>query len=183
MHNEGRLFSQVAAEAGVPNEKAMVACYLLNLSRQGKTLDEAAALLHKDRCEARDYARDWAIAFVDYDTTRQPLRLVWRKEKRGYWLLAVDGLQIAEAVADGEGGYIGRELATGSYPGRARLASDGSKAEIAMRRLSLDLERRSIEIFGVDDVVIFIADAECQEQVAPKINDDVARLRTALAAA
>jgi hypothetical protein len=182
MHNEGRLFSQVAAEAGVPAEKAIIACYLLSLSKEGKTLDEAATLLRKERCDARDYARDWSIPFVDYDTKRQPLSLSWRKEKRGRWILAVDGLEVAEAISDGEGGYDARELVT-SNPRRARLAAEGSKAEIAMRRLSLDLERRSVEVFGVDDVLIFIEDAEGAEIVAPKMADDPARLRKALAAA
>lgn len=182
MHNEGRLFSQVAAEAGVPTEKAMIACYLLNLSKEGKTLDEAATLLRKDRCEARDYARDWSIPFVDYDTKRQPLSLSWRKEKRGRWVLAVDGLTIAEATSDGHGGYTARELGA-SNPCRARLAADGSKADVAMRRLSLDLERRSVEVFGVDDVLIFIEDADGAEIVAPKMAEDAARLRKALAAA
>lgn len=184
MQNEGRLYSQVAAEAGVTTEKAMVACYLSNLSKQGKTLDEAATLLRKQRCEARDVARDWGITFRDYSTAPRPLALAWVKEKRGRWILAVDGAVIAEAVSDGRGGYDARELARGN-PNRARIAAMGSKAEIAIRRLSTDLERLSVEIFGVDDIEIRLTDETIGGGyivMAPKPSENVAQLRQALAA-
>jgi hypothetical protein len=184
MQNEGRLYSQVAAEAGVTTEKAMVACYLSNLSNEGKSLDEAATLLRKQRCEVRDVARDWGITFRDYSTVPRPLAIVWVKEKRGRWILAVDGAEIAEAVSDGHGGYNGRELVAGN-PSRARIASMGSKAEIAIRRLSVDLERLSVEIFGVDDIEIRMTDETVGGGylvMAPKPADNAAQLRQALAA-
>lgn len=173
MHNEGRLYSQVAAEAGVPTEKAMIACYLLNLSKEGKTLDEAAALTRRDRCEVRDYARDWGISFSDYMTSPQPLVVTWEKAQRGLWELKLDGLVIATAISDGTGtgGYIAQRK---SHSMRA----DGSTAEIAMRRLSAELERRSVEIFDLEDVQIWMGG----DLLAPLPSADPATLRKALAA-
>lgn len=177
MHNEGRLFSQVAAEAGVPIEKAMIACYMLNLSREGKTLDEAAMLLRKDRCDAREYARDWGIAFSDYMTSPQPLSLSWQKAKRGRWELMLDGLLIAVATSDGRG--------DGSYTAKREshsLECGGSSAEIAIRRLSAELEKQSVEVFGLDDVQIWMEDDGHRDLLAPQPATDPAKLRRALAA-
>lgn len=175
MENEGRLFSQVAAEAGVPIERAMVACYLLNLSKQGKSLDDAATLIRKPRCEARDYARDWGISFSDYMTTARPLILTWTKPKRGRWELLLDGLLIAVADADGHGGYKAHRT-------NPELVAYGSDAEVAIRRLSIELERRSVEIFGLDDVVIEIDQGGELSRMAPKLAEDPHKLRRALAA-
>lgn len=176
MQNEGRLYSQVAAEAGVTIEKAMVACYLLNLSREGKTLDQAAQLTRKDRCEVRDYARDWGIAFTDYVTAPQPLQIAWEKVKRGRWELKLDGLLIAAADADGAGGYIATRLTQ-------NITCNGSSAEIAMRRLSIELERRSVEIFDLDDVRIDMIEDSQRTTLAPQPAADPRKLRTALGAA
>jgi hypothetical protein len=173
MDNEGRLFSQVAAEAGVPAEKAMVACYLLNLSRQGKTLDEAATLLRKRRCEARDYARDWGISFTDYKPARKPLVLKWTKPRRGRWELIVGDALVAAADSDGQGGYTACAEA-------ASIREVGSSAEVAIRRASIELERRSVEIFGVDDVEIRMVSDGCHDVMAPKSPADTAKLRSAL---
>ena len=180
MHNEGRLHAQVAAEAGVTTEKAMVACYLSNLAKDGKTLDEAAALLRKERCEARDIARDWGIAFSDYAPAAQPLSLTWQKEKRGRWLLMLDGAAIAQAVSDGAGGYQAWRL---SADKRIGAKVEGSNAEVAMRRVSAALDRQSVAIFGVDDVRIAMVDADgLVTALAPKVADNHAALRKALAA-
>lgn len=176
MQNDGRLYSQVAAMAGVTTDKAMVACYLSNLAKDGKTLDEAAALILAPRSYARDYARDWGISFSDYSTASQPLTLTWTKAKRGRWELTLDGLLIASADADGAGGYNakhGKPLA---------LAASGSDAEVAIRRLSVEIEMRSLEIFGVDDVVIEIDQAGEVTRMAPKPAADPMKLRRALAA-
>lgn len=177
MLNEGRLFSQVAAMADVPIEKAMVACYMANLAREGRTLNEAAALLRKERHEARDYARDWGIAFPDY-TAAAPLVLTWTKEERGRWTLKLDGAEIASATADRNGGGA----YTATREGHAFEAS-GSSAEIAMRRMSAELERRSLEIFGVDDVQVWIAAPSGDDLLAPKFAENPTGLRRALAAA
>lgn len=180
MHNEGRLFSQVAAEAHVTNEKAMVACYLANLAKDGKTLDEAATLLRKPRYEARDVARDWGIVFSDYSPATTPLSMDWAKEKRGRWILTVDGLTIAEAVSDGAGGYHAWRLA-----GEKRIGArhEGSNAEVAIRRLSIALERDSVAIFGVDEIRIGMPDPDgAYIALAPKIADNRAELCRALAA-
>lgn len=177
MDNEGRLFSQVAAEAGVSAETAMVACYLLNLSRKGKSMDDAAALMRKGRAEVRSYARDWGISFSDYMTSPQPLRLTWVKTKRGRWELSLDGLLIAFAVSDGSG--------TGSYVAKREtheLVEFGSSAEIAIRRLSEKLEQHSVAIFGLDDVQIFMAFEHGHDLVAPKSDADTGKFRRALAA-
>lgn len=177
MDNEGRLFSQVAAEAGVSAETAMVACYLLNLSRKGKTMDDAAALMRKERADVRSYARDWGISFSDYMTSPRPLRIVWEKAKRGRWELKLGGMLIAVAVSDGTG--------TGSYIASRQtheLTERGSSAEIAIRRLSEALERQSVEIFGLDDVQILMALDERHQLVAPVTDADPAKLQRALAA-
>lgn len=176
MNNEGRLYSQVAAEAGVPTEQAMTACYLLQLSRQGKTLDEAAALMRKPRHEAREYARDWGISFADYIMSPQPLAITWAKPKRGLWELKLDGLLIAAATSDGNG--------TGAYTARREthdMTESGSSAEIAMRRLSVEIERRSVEIFGVDDVQIWIEQDGARDILAPRAAEDPGKLQRALA--
>lgn len=178
MDNSGRLYSQVAAEAGVTTEKAMVACYLLNLSRQGKSLDEAAALLRQSRASARDYARDWGIAFKDYSAAAVPLAIDWRKEKRGRWVLEIDGALVAEAESDGKGGYRARPA------GSREWSHGGSRATVAIRLLSLMLERQSVRIFGVDDVVISMLDADgIRERLAPKMAANTVDLQRALAAA
>lgn len=171
MDNEGRLYSQVAAQAGVTPERAMVACYLSNLSKAGKTMDEAATLLRKQRCDVREYARDWGISFVDYSPAPQPLRLEWVKPKRGRWELKIGDAEIAEAITDGNG--------CGSYMAR-RGTGDwhyGSSAEIAIRRLSEEMERDSVGLFGVDDVVISM---QGSGRVAPKEPGDAHKLAAAL---
>ena len=175
MQNEGRLYSQVDVEAGVTTEKAMVACYLANLSKQRKTLGEAADLIRSPRHAARDYARDWGISFSDYMTSPQPLTLTWTKPKRGRWELKLDGLLIAVADADGKGGYIAHRT-------NPALTVVGSDAEIAIRRLSVEIEQRSVEIFGLDDVVIEIDQAGEISRMAPKLAADPGKLRRALAA-
>lgn len=181
MHNEGRLFSQVAAEAGVPTEKAMIACYLANLSKEGKTLNEGAALLRKERCEVRDYARDWGISFPDYAAAASPLSLIWHKKERGLWTLEHRGSVVAEAASDGDGAYKARYVGRAS---EAPAAATGSSAEIAMRRLSLAMERRCDDLFGTDDVAIKVkVEGSRALQIAPKPAEDPARLRKALAVA
>jgi hypothetical protein len=175
MQNEGRLYSQVAAEAGVTTEKAMIACYLSNLSKEGKTLGEAAALIRSPRHAARDYARDWGISFSDYMTSPQPLTLTWTKPKRGRWELMLDGLLIAVADADGKGGYIAHRT-------NPAITVAGSDAEVAIKRLSVEIERLSVEIFGLDDVVIEIDQAGEVSRAAPKPAADPDKLRRALAA-
>lgn len=170
MDNNGRLYSQVAAQAGVTPERAMVACYLSNLSKAGRTMDEAASLLRKHRADVREFARDWNISFVDYDRTRRPLELAWAKVKRGRREMTVGADTIAEAISDGSGGY------------KARFSTEawhhGSSAEIAIRRASSDIERRSVELFGVDDIVIVM---DGYGRVAPKIAENTKKLARALA--
>lgn len=163
MDNSGRLYSQVAAEAGVKPDEAMIACYLLNLSRQGKTICEAGALLRQDRATIRDYSRDWGISFIDYAPAATPLCLSWTKEKRGRWTLELGGVLVAEAESDGEGGYCARKS------GETEWTHSGSSAEVAIRRLSIAMERASVQIFGVDDIVISMMDKDgFPERMAPK---------------
>lgn len=162
MDNTGRSWQQVAAEASVAPEVAMTACYLANCAREGKSLDQAAQLLRKDRSEARSYARDWGIRFVDYVTAPQPLALVWTKPKRGLWTLMLGDVMVAEATPDGNG--------TGGYGARKNGEEThyfGSSAEIAIRRLSANLEARSVEIFGVDDVSIAMDLPDGRQHLVP----------------
>ena len=148
MDNTGKMYSQVAAAAKVTEQQASVACYLLNLSRSGKRLDDAAALLRMERPEVRDHARSWAIPFEDYQPNSNPLTLTWEKPKRGLWELKHDGAVIAVAQSDGEGGY------SAAIGGGIRQSFDGSSASVAIKHCSRALERLSLTVLGVDDVVI-----------------------------
>lgn len=173
MDNGGRSWQQVAAEAKVPAERAMIACYLSNLSRAGRSMEDAANLLRKGRGEVRTIARDWGLRFSDYSPAPQPLLLTWLKPKRGRWELAIDGALIAEAVAAGDDGYKARRI--------DREWHRGSTAEIAIRRLSEDMERDCLDLFGVDDVVIVMKqDGFTAHQVAPAVEDRAETLRRAL---
>lgn len=177
MDNDVRLFSQVAAEAAVSAESAMVACYLLSLSRSGKSLDDAATLMRKPRAEVRTVARDWGIAFPDYLLTAAPLQLVWEKVKRGRWELRLGDVLIgtADSAGAGNGSYI-------AYRDNDRLQVDGSSAVIAMTRLSDEIEKRSVDIFGVDDVQIYMTDADGSKLLSPKYPPNAQDMRRALAA-
>lgn len=175
MENSAKMFSQVAAAAGVTDQQAMVACYLLNLARAGKQLDEAAALLRMSRPEVRDHARSWAIPFTDYTANTAPLKLTWIKAKRGLWELHHDGRVVAVAQSDGSGGY------TAAITGRPRDHWDGSAAYAAIGRASHALERDSVERLGVDDVVILGPRADREiDQLAPKDIGDRASLARVL---
>lgn len=66
MENIGRLFSQVAAEAGVTENRAKLAVYLFGLGNQGKTIGQAAALMRRKPSTIKTLARDFMIDFADY---------------------------------------------------------------------------------------------------------------------
>ncbi|WP_420140181.1 hypothetical protein [Sphingomonas sp.] len=66
MENPGRLFGQIAAEAGITEAKAKVALYLMGLAEQGRSLDYAAGALQKKPSTVRTYARDFLIDFADF---------------------------------------------------------------------------------------------------------------------
>ena len=66
MDNPGKLLGQIAAEAGVTNNSAKVAIYLLGLARDGRSLDYAAKSLRIEPETAKRYARDFLIDFADY---------------------------------------------------------------------------------------------------------------------
>lgn len=169
MESISRLPSQVAAMAHVDADTARTACYLADIAAAGRSLSEAASLCRKHRAEIRDYARNWGIDFSDY-TYSKPERYEWVKVKRGRWEL---GGTDAFTVSNGAGGYVATHPAIGS--------EYGSSAEIACRRLSVQLERQSVDIFGFDDVAIYFDDRGCKSQVAPAFCENVAALRNALA--
>lgn len=180
MQSNSRLASQVAAEADVDLAAAQAAVYFLDLSRAGKTLNEAAALMRCERCDARAIARDWGIEFPDY-RPRTPRPLVWRKARRGRWELMDAGRVVAEAVTE--------ELSPGRRGYRARLLEDaepvereGSSADVALRRLSLEIERRAVALFSVDDVEIVADFPDGREHLAPKLPEHPQLMRQALAA-
>lgn len=186
MDSSGRLYAQVAAEAGCDPQDAMIAVYLRDLSRDNRTLDEAARLLRKQRGEVRNYARDWGVNFSDYIPAAQPLQLVWRKIKRGSWGLYLGDDQVGEGCSDGEGGYYA-QLCDESAKVHEAV---GSSYLVAFKRLSLIIDRESVSIFGVDDIVIDleVVTKDGEEQVthtrlAPKEPDvEPAVMRRALAA-
>lgn len=141
MDTNSRLYSQVAGMACVPPERAMVACYLVDLLGAGKTLDDAAQLMRSTRAKVRKIARDWGIAFPDIGEAE---RLEWEKEARGRWVLRQGGEIVAEATsytANGSSGYRAKAV-------RGALTAEASKTEAALRQLSIALAT------GEDDVEI-----------------------------
>jgi len=66
MENCGRLFGQIAAEAGVTANRAKLAVYLTGLSSQGRSIDYAAGALRKSPETIKLYAREFLIDFADY---------------------------------------------------------------------------------------------------------------------
>lgn len=162
MDNSVKMFSQVASAAGVTEQQAIVACYLLTLSRAGKDMDEAAALLRMERCDVRDHARSWAIPFTDYTPAAVTTVLEWRKIERGHWRLFLGGVIVADAVSAGKG--------NGEYQARLHGGKGwqwhGSSASVTMRRASREIERDSLERFGADDIAI----------MGPDANGDIAKL-------
>lgn len=181
METHRRLSSQVAAEAEVAADVATLAVYLLDLSRAGKTLDQAAALTRRERWQVRDIARDWGIAFPDYEA-RAPRVMTWARERPGRWTLKLDGLDVAEATSEelspGRRGYRARSLMDA-----APEDSEGSSAEVAIRRLSIRLDQQARRLFDADDVAIWMQFPDgCRDQMAPKVAEQPERLRRALAA-
>lgn len=175
MDNDTKMFGQVAAEAGVSEQQASIACYLLGLSHAGKGLDDAATLLRMERADVRDHARSWSIPFADYVPQTEPLRLTWTKAKRGLWELRDSESVVAIAQSDGEGGY------SAGIGGRPRESWDGSKAHIAIKRVSHVVERCSVAMFGSDDVIIIGPDeAGIETRLAPRDIGDRKKLAAAL---
>lgn len=149
MDNDVKMYSQVAAAAGVTDQDAMVACYMLGLSQAGKTLDEAATLLRVTRPVARRHARSWSIRFPDYPAAAAPVELTWTKEKRGRWVLLDGGREVAQAVSDGTGsGWYDATII--GFPTKY----GGSSAEIAIARCSDAIEQSCVHLLGVEDVSI-----------------------------
>lgn len=66
MDNIGRLFDQVAAEAGVSANRAKLAVYVMGLASAGRSLEETAAALHRKPDTVKVLARDFMIDFADY---------------------------------------------------------------------------------------------------------------------
>lgn len=66
MENQGRLFGQIAAEAGISKRRAKIALYLSGLAGEGRTLTYAASALRLQPSTIRTYAKDFLIDFSDY---------------------------------------------------------------------------------------------------------------------
>lgn len=180
METTSKLFSQIAVQAGVSDQTAQLVAYLIDLSAAGKTLNQAAGLIRKDRAFVRDIARDWGLSFADYSFSK-PVILNWTKPRRGEWELSFDGSVIARVNSEVSGGtrfYVARWQRDD-----ASIREDGSSAEIAARRLSIEIDRRSIDLFSVDDIeIIFPLPRDTAIRLAPKIADNLPKLRTALSA-
>lgn len=175
MDNSVKMFSQVAAAAGVSDQQATIACYLLTLSRAGKTLDDAAQLLRTTRAGARMHARSWGIPFPDYPMTTAPLALAWEKEKRGVWVLNDGSRALAVAKSDGKG--------TGCYDATIiglPTVYSGSSAEVAIARCSVAIEQSCTHLIGVEDVTIIGPNKGAMVRVAPADIGDRVKLAQAL---
>lgn len=171
MDTNSRLYSQVAGMACVAPERAMVACYLTDLLNAGKTLDEAAQLMRSTRAKVRKIARDWGIAFPDIGEAE---RLEWEKEARGRWILRQGGEIVAEATsytANGCSGYRAKTL-------RGGLTAEASKAESAIRQLSIALTAGAVDALKTDDVEISMPDVGI---LAPKPEPLADAMKRALA--
>lgn len=66
MDNSGRMFAQVAAEAGVSPNRAKIAVYMSELARNGRSLADAATSLRRHQETVKKVARDFMIDFPDY---------------------------------------------------------------------------------------------------------------------
>jgi len=175
MDNVGRLYSQVAAQADVSPEKAQVAVYLYNLAQQGKSIGDACRMTRMERPDVRNVARDWGFQFTDYAPSL-PLPLEWHKVKRGIWELRLpDGTAVADMKSN-HGDYVAEWRGGGN-------AESGSKPEVAARRLSIEIERQSLKLFGVDDVAIgFTGPDGVRERLAPEVAANSQKFAEALAA-
>lgn len=171
MDSTSRPYSQVAQMAGVAPEKAMAACYLLDIARAGRSLNDAAALMRTNRANVRHIARNWGIGFTDY-SYGEPIVFAWRKTAPGQWVLERGADVIARARRVTRNGVSFFE-AEGSE-GMAYIET-GSSAEVACRRLSIILEEFSVKLFGVDDIEITMPEvgtlAPKAEPLAPKLRD------------
>lgn len=76
MDNIGRLFDQVAAEAGVSANRAKLAVYVMGLASAGRPLAEVAKGLRRKPDTLKVLAREFMIDFTDY-------RPFARDEKKG----------------------------------------------------------------------------------------------------
>lgn len=90
MENTGRLFSQVAAEAGITPNKAKVAVYLFGLSQSGCSLSYAAGMLRRKPDYVKRYSREFLIDFSDYRPFSR-LELKGKPRPEPKYLLAVAG--------------------------------------------------------------------------------------------
>jgi hypothetical protein len=66
MDNIGRLFDQVAAEAGVSANRAKLAVYVMGLASAGRSLADTANALRRKPDTVKVLARDFMIDFPDY---------------------------------------------------------------------------------------------------------------------
>ena len=66
MENTGRLIGQIAAEAGCTAHKAKIGLYLRDVAAQGRSLQQASALLRKKPATVKTLAREFMIDFSDY---------------------------------------------------------------------------------------------------------------------
>jgi hypothetical protein len=66
MDNPDRMFSQIAAEAGVSPHKAKQALYLYGLAQQGRSISYAASLLRRKPEVVKKIAREFLIDLADY---------------------------------------------------------------------------------------------------------------------
>ena len=76
MDNIGRLFDQVAAEAGVTASRAKLAVYVMGLASSGRSLSDTASALKRKPETLKTLARDFMIDFPEY-------RPFERYEKKG----------------------------------------------------------------------------------------------------
>ena len=66
MDNIGRLFDQVAAEAGISANKARLAVYVMGLAKDGRSLADVASGIRRKPEVVKKLAREFIIDFPDY---------------------------------------------------------------------------------------------------------------------
>lgn len=157
METTTKLHSQIACEAGVSKDAAQSAAYLLDLSREGKTLDQAAELMRRGRSDVRSIARDWGIPFPDY-TPAPPLMLGWSKTAGGGLELHLGGQLVAQAhrlesAARTDTAFEARWLATPNGP-----VERAATALAAAKKLSVEIDRHAVALLGADDIAITLPD-------------------------
>lgn len=66
MDNPSRLWGQIAAEGGCSANRAKMAAYLMNLAKDGRSLEAACAAVRRKPATLKTLSREFMIDWPDY---------------------------------------------------------------------------------------------------------------------